>query len=74
MIKSEPLFTVDFVLFVSSDHELQHALGWFSDECEVAGMRVSMSKSEAMFLCWKMMDCSLRVASLRSSLGVWEAS
>lgn len=33
---------------VSSVHNLQHALGWFTVECEVAGMRISTSKFEAM--------------------------
>lgn len=32
-------------------------------ECEMAGMRVSTSKSEAMVLCSKAMDCSLQVGS-----------
>jgi len=32
-------------------------------ECEAVGMRVSTSKSEAMVLCRKMVECSLRVGS-----------
>ncbi|XP_018538853.1 uncharacterized protein LOC108887791 [Lates calcarifer] len=45
----------------SSDHDLQHTLGRFVAECEAVGMRVSTSKSEAMVLSRKMVDCSLRV-------------
>ncbi len=48
---------------VSSDRDLQHALGWFAAECEVVGMRVSTSKTEAMVLCWKTVDCFLWVGS-----------
>ena len=47
------------LLLVSSDCDLQQALGWFAAECEVVGMRVSTSKSEAMVLCWKTVGCSL---------------
>ena len=43
--------------------DLQHALGRFAAECEVVGMRVSTSKSEAMVLCRKTVECSLRVTS-----------
>jgi len=49
---------IDVVLLVSTH---QQALGWFSAECEAAGMRVSTSKSEAMVPCQKKMDCSLWV-------------
>lgn len=41
------------VLLASSDHDLKHTLGWFAVLCEVAGMRISTSKSEAMVLCHK---------------------
>ena len=47
------LFADDVVLLATSDHDLQHALGRFAAECEVVGMRVSTSKSEAMVLCRK---------------------
>ncbi|KAI3366454.1 hypothetical protein L3Q82_000470 [Scortum barcoo] len=39
----------DIVLLASSSQDLQHVLEWFA-ECEVAGMRISTSKSEAMVL------------------------
>jgi len=56
------LFADDVVLLASSDHD-QHALGRFSAECEAACMRVSTSKSQAMVLCQKMVESSLRVGS-----------
>ena len=57
------LFADDVVLFAPSDRDLQHALGRFAAECEAAGMRVSTSKSEAMVLCRKPVDCSLQVGT-----------
>ncbi|KAI3360043.1 hypothetical protein L3Q82_014376 [Scortum barcoo] len=50
---SSLLFADDVVLLTSSNQDLQHALGWFAAECEVAGMRISTSKSEDMVLDWK---------------------
>jgi len=52
------LFADNVVLWF---RDLQHALGRFAVECEAVGMRVSTSKSEAMVLCPKTMECSLRV-------------
>ena len=56
-------FADDVVLLTALDRDLQHALGRFAAECEAVGMRVSTSKSEAMVLCRKTMECSLRVGS-----------
>ncbi|XP_037554246.1 xenotropic and polytropic retrovirus receptor 1a [Nematolebias whitei] len=50
---SSLLHADDVVLLASSGQGLQRAPGRFSAECEVAGMRVSSSKSEAMVLDWK---------------------
>ena len=44
------LFADDVVLLSPSHRDLQHALGRFAAECEAVGMRVSISKSEAMVL------------------------
>ncbi|KAK3512631.1 hypothetical protein QTP70_018762 [Hemibagrus guttatus] len=41
--------------------DLQHALGRFAAECEVPGMRVSTSKSEAMVLDREKVACTLQV-------------
>ncbi|KAK3513794.1 hypothetical protein QTP70_028888 [Hemibagrus guttatus] len=51
----------DVVLLVPSSLDLQHALGRFAAECEAAGMRVSISKSEGMVLDRKKVACSLQV-------------
>jgi len=40
------------------------SMHWGGFQCEVVGMRVSTSKSEAMVLCWKTVECSLRVVLL----------
>jgi len=60
---SSLLFADDVVILATSDRDLQHALGWFAAECEAVGMRVGTSKSEAMVLCRKRVECSLRVGS-----------
>ncbi len=36
------------------------SLDWFTTECEAAGMRISTSKSDAMVLRGKPVDCQLR--------------
>ena len=55
------LFADDVVLMATSACDLQHSLDWFAAECEAAGMRISTSKSEAMVLSRKPMDCLLQV-------------
>ncbi|KAI3353937.1 hypothetical protein L3Q82_005140 [Scortum barcoo] len=47
---SSLLFADDVVLLASSGQDLQHVLERFAAECEVAGMRISTSKSEDMVL------------------------
>ncbi|KAK3532460.1 hypothetical protein QTP86_018448, partial [Hemibagrus guttatus] len=58
---SSLIFADDVVLLAPSSLDLQHALGRFAAECEVAGMRVSTSKSEAMVLDRKKVACTLQV-------------
>ena len=58
---SSLLFVDDVVVLASSDQDLQRALGRFAAECESAGMRISTSKSEAMVLSRKRVDCPLQV-------------
>ena len=41
--------------------DLQLSLGRFAAVCEAAGMKISTSKSEAMVLSRKRVECSLRV-------------
>ncbi|TKS65493.1 LINE-1 reverse transcriptase -like protein [Collichthys lucidus] len=55
------LFADDLVLLASSERDLQLSLEQFAAECEAAGMRISTSKSEAMVLSRKRVECSLRV-------------
>uniref|UniRef100_A0A669C209 Reverse transcriptase domain-containing protein n=1 Tax=Oreochromis niloticus TaxID=8128 RepID=A0A669C209_ORENI len=58
---SSLLFADDVVLMASSGGGLQLALERFAAECEAAGMRISTSKSEAMVLSRKRVECPLRV-------------
>ncbi|KAK3523071.1 hypothetical protein QTP86_012652 [Hemibagrus guttatus] len=58
---SSLIFADDVVLLAPSSLDLQHALGRFAAECEVAGMRVSTSKSEVMVLDRKKVACTLHV-------------
>ena len=55
------LFADDVALFASSNSVLQLSLGWFTAECAATGMRISISKSEALVLSRKRMDHPLRV-------------
>ena len=55
------LFADDVVLLASSNQDLQCALGRFAAECDMAGMRISTSKSEAMVLDRKKVTCPLWV-------------
>ncbi|KAL0979051.1 hypothetical protein UPYG_G00179850 [Umbra pygmaea] len=48
------------VVPASSACDLQHLLYLFAAECEAAGMRISTSKSEAMVLSRKPMECLLQ--------------
>uniref|UniRef100_A0A3P9PV83 Reverse transcriptase domain-containing protein n=1 Tax=Poecilia reticulata TaxID=8081 RepID=A0A3P9PV83_POERE len=55
------LFADDGVLLASSERDLQLSLERFAAECGAAGMRLSASKSEAMVLSRKRVECLLRV-------------
>ncbi|TWW69196.1 hypothetical protein D4764_18G0000020 [Takifugu flavidus] len=55
------LFADDVVLLASSARDLQLSLDRFAAACEAAGMRISTSKSEAMVLNRKKVECLLRV-------------
>ncbi|TWW62752.1 hypothetical protein D4764_04G0013990 [Takifugu flavidus] len=48
------------VLLAPSNRDLQQMLGWFTTECEAAGMRISTSKSESMVLARKKVEYLLR--------------
>ncbi|TWW77601.1 hypothetical protein D4764_12G0009910 [Takifugu flavidus] len=55
------LFADDVVLLASSACDLQLSLDRFATACEAAGMKISTSKSEAMVLNRKKVECLLRV-------------
>ncbi|TWW77398.1 R2DM Retrovirus-related Pol polyprotein from type II retrotransposable element [Takifugu flavidus] len=55
------LFADDVVLLAPSARDLQLSLDRFAAACEAAGMRISTSKSEAMVLDRKKVECLLRV-------------
>ncbi|TWW53743.1 hypothetical protein D4764_0109230 [Takifugu flavidus] len=55
------LFADDVVLLASSARDLQLSLDRFTAACEAAGMKISTSKSEAMVLNRKKVECFLRV-------------
>ncbi|TWW73178.1 hypothetical protein D4764_15G0005720 [Takifugu flavidus] len=51
----------DVVLLAPSNRDLQQMLGRFATECEAAGMRISTSKSESLFLARKKVRVPFRV-------------
>ena len=51
------LFADDVVLMAPLACDLQHSLDHLAAECEAAGMRISTSKSEAMVLSRKPIEC-----------------
>ncbi|TWW68233.1 hypothetical protein D4764_19G0000310 [Takifugu flavidus] len=55
------LFEDDVVLLASSARDLQRSLNRFAAACEAAGMKISTSKSEAMVLNRKKVECLLWV-------------
>ena len=57
------LFADDLVLMAPSVQELQLSLDRFAAECTAAGMRISISKSEAMVLSREPMDCAVQVGN-----------
>ena len=63
------LFANAVVLMASLFCDLQLSLDWLASKCEATGMRISTSKSEALVLCRKQIDCLLLVGNESSSLG-----
>ena len=60
---SSLLFADDVVLLAPSVQDLQLSLDRFDAECTAAGMKISVSKSEAMVLSRKPVDCAVRVGN-----------
>ncbi|TWW59217.1 General transcription factor II-I repeat domain-containing protein 2 [Takifugu flavidus] len=59
--RSGLLFADDVVLLAPSARDLQRSLDRFAIACEAAGMKISTSKSEAMVLNRKKVECLLQV-------------
>ena len=55
------LFADDLAILASSQEDLQRALERFAAECELAGMRISTSKTEVMVVSRHPVDCTLYV-------------
>ncbi len=55
------LFADDVDLLASLAHDLLHTLEWSAVKYEAVGMRISTSESKALVLCWKTVDCPLRL-------------
>ena len=58
------LFADDLVLLSSSKDDLQRALDRFAAMCEVAGMRISVAKTEALLLSRQPAQCILHVSGV----------
>ena len=61
---SRLLFADDLVLLASSESGLQRALNGFAAACDIAGMKISTSKTEVLHLSRKPDQCSLQVSGV----------
>ena len=61
---SRLLFADDLVLLASSESGLQHALNGFAVACDIAGMKISTSKTEVKHLSRNPIQCSLQVGGV----------
>ena len=61
---SRLLFADDLVLLASSISGLQHALNGFAAECDIAGMKISTSKTEVLNLLRNPVQCYLQVGGV----------
>ena len=58
---SRLLFADDLVLLASSESGLQHALEGFAATIDIAGMKISTSKTEVLHISRNSVQCSLQV-------------
>ena len=58
------LFADDLVSLASSESGLQYALNCFAAACDIAGMKISTSKTEVLHLSRNFVQCSLQVGGL----------
>ena len=61
---SRLLFTDDLVLLVLLESGLQHTLNGFAAACDIAGVKISTSKTEVLHLLRNFVQCFLQVGSL----------
>ena len=61
---SRLLFTDDLVLLASSESGLQHALNSFAAACDIAGIKISTSKTEILHLSTNPVQCFLQVGGI----------
>ena len=58
---SRLLFANNLVLLATCQSGLQHALNSFAAACEIAGMKISTAKTEALHFSKNLVQCSLQV-------------
>ena len=58
------LFEYDLVLLASFEFGLQHALNGFASARDIAGMKISTSKTEILHLSRNSVQCSLQVGGM----------
>ena len=58
---SRLLFADGLVLLASSESGLELALNGFASACDIAGMKISTSKTEVLHLSRNLVQCSLQV-------------
>ena len=58
---SRLLFADDLILLASSESGPQHAFNGFAAACDIAGMKISISKTEVLHLLRNPVQCSLQV-------------
>ena len=61
---SRLLLADDLVLLASSESGLQHVLNGFAAACDIAGMKISTSKTEVLHLSRNPVQCSLQVGEV----------
>ena len=61
---SRLLFANNLVLVTSSGSGLQHALTGFAAACDIAGMKISHTKTEALHLLRNPVQCFLQVGGV----------
>ena len=61
---SRLLFADDLVFLASLEIDLQYALNGFAAACDIAGMKISITKTEVLYLSRNSVQCSLQVGGV----------